>query len=63
MPEQGRELPACVRREFEDFLRCGRLEHGFLQLRCERSELESSQGQAYFDRHEHNQVHGSEPRR
>ena len=33
---QGRTLPAYVRREFEDFLKCGRLECGFLRLRCER---------------------------
>jgi len=32
---QGRRLPAYVRQEFEDFLRCGRLEHGFLRVRCE----------------------------
>ena len=33
---QGRPLPAYVQREFEDFLKCGRLEHGFLRVRCER---------------------------
>ena len=33
---QGRTLPGYVRREFEDFLRCGRLEFGFLRLQCER---------------------------
>ena len=33
---QGRPLPAYVQREFEDFLECGRLEHGFLRVRCER---------------------------
>jgi hypothetical protein len=27
--------PAYVGLEFEDFLRCGRLEHGFLRVRCE----------------------------
>src|SRR5690606_1778246 len=32
---QGRRLPAYVRQEFEDFFRCGRLEHGFLRVRCE----------------------------
>ncbi|MCP5170281.1 MAG: IS91 family transposase [Hahellaceae bacterium] len=32
---QGRRLPAYVRQEFEDFLLCGRLEHGFLRVRCE----------------------------
>lgn len=29
MAEQGRELPSYVQREFEEFLKCGRLEHGF----------------------------------
>ena len=36
MAEQGRELPAYVRREFEDFLKRDRLEHGYLRVRCER---------------------------
>ena len=31
---QGRSLPAYVQREFEDYLQCGRLEHGFLRVRC-----------------------------
>ena len=29
-----RTLPAQVQREFEDYLKCGRLEHGFLRVRC-----------------------------
>ncbi|QOW42779.1 hypothetical protein G0027_07850 [Acinetobacter indicus] len=29
MAEQGKELPGYVQREFEEFLQCGRLEHGF----------------------------------
>ena len=29
-----RSLPDYVQREFEDYLRCGRLEHGFLRVRC-----------------------------
>ena len=29
-----RRLPAHVVREFEDYLKCGRLEHGFLRVRC-----------------------------
>ena len=33
---QGRTLPANVRREFEDFIKCGRLECGFLRVQCER---------------------------
>ncbi|HHF7930306.1 TPA: hypothetical protein ACPT3F_005329, partial [Escherichia coli] len=28
---QGKELPGYVQREFEEFLQCGRLEHGFLR--------------------------------
>ena len=32
LAEQGRSLPGYVVREFEDFLKCGRLEHGFLLL-------------------------------
>jgi len=32
---QGREVPAYVAREFEEYLKCGRLEHGFLRVRCE----------------------------
>jgi hypothetical protein len=29
MAEQGSPLPGYVAREFEDYLKCGRLEHGF----------------------------------
>ena len=32
---QGTVLPGYVEREFEDYLECGRLEHGFLRVRCE----------------------------
>ncbi len=32
---QGTELPAYVQREFEAYLECGRLELGFLRVRCE----------------------------
>jgi ribosomal protein S27E len=35
MAEQGSPLPGYVAREFEDYLKCGRLEHGFLRVRCE----------------------------
>src|SRR5258708_37030953 len=31
---EGRALPRFVRREFEEYLKCGRLEHGFLRVRC-----------------------------
>ena len=32
--ETGRFLPRHVTREFEDYLSCGRLENGFLRVRC-----------------------------
>jgi ribosomal protein S27E len=31
----GRALPRYVQEEFEAYLKCGRLEHGFLRVRCE----------------------------
>ena len=37
---QGGELPAYVQREFDDYLKCGRLEHGFLRVRCESCHAE-----------------------
>jgi len=30
-----RALPDYVQQEFTDYLKCGRLEHGFLRVRCE----------------------------
>jgi hypothetical protein len=35
LANQGRELPGYVEREFEDYLKCGHLEHGFLRVRCD----------------------------
>ncbi len=35
MAAQGKSLPAYLEREFEDYLKCGRLEHGFLRVRCD----------------------------
>ena len=32
---RGTPLPEYVQGEFTDYLRCGRLEHGFLRVRCE----------------------------
>lgn len=32
---EGRSLPEYVRAEFEEFLRCGVLDHGFLRVVCE----------------------------
>ena len=40
MAAQGRALTAYVCQEFEDYLRCGRLEHGFLRVRCETCQHE-----------------------
>ena len=37
---QGKCLPKHVRREFEDYLKCGRLKHGFLRVRCDKCHLE-----------------------
>lgn len=36
LASQGKSLPRYVIDEFEDYLKCGRLEHGFLRVRCER---------------------------
>ena len=36
----GMELPGYVRREFEGYLKCGRLEHGFLRVRCDTCHAE-----------------------
>jgi hypothetical protein len=32
---QGKRLPKFVTQEFEEYLKCGRLEHGFLSVQCE----------------------------
>ena len=32
---QGQNLPRYIQQEFDDFLQCGRLEYGFLRVRCE----------------------------
>jgi hypothetical protein len=37
---EGRVLPDYVRREFEDYLQCGRLEFGFLRVRCDSCHAE-----------------------
>ena len=33
--EHGASLPRFVREEFDAYLRCGRLEHGFIRAKCE----------------------------
>lgn len=35
LEEEGRRIPGFVRDEFEAYLRCGRLEHGFVRVKCE----------------------------
>ena len=40
MAERDRELPDYLHREFEGYLKCGRLEHGFLRVRCESCHAE-----------------------
>ena len=35
LASQGKHLPTFVCREFDEYLKCGRLEHGFLRVRCE----------------------------
>jgi Putative transposase/Transposase zinc-binding domain len=35
LAEEGRVLPTYIHKEFEDYLKCGLLEYGFLRLRCE----------------------------
>jgi len=37
---QGTELPASVQRELEAYLKCGRLEYGFLRVRCDSCHAE-----------------------
>ncbi len=37
---QGTGLPRYVEQAFEDYLKCGRLEHGFLRVRCETCHAE-----------------------
>ena len=40
MAQQERPLPDYVQQEFEEYLRCGRLEHGFLRVRCDTCHAE-----------------------
>jgi len=35
LANHGKHLPAYVTKEFDEYLKCGRLEHGFLRARCE----------------------------
>jgi ribosomal protein S27E len=40
LAQQGKSLPDHVHREFESYLKCGRLEHGFLRVRCDNCHFE-----------------------
>jgi len=40
MEAHGRSLPRYVQKEFEEYLKCGRLEHGFLRVRCDNCHAE-----------------------
>src|SRR5210317_203414 len=35
LASHGKYLPAYVTKEFDEYLKCGKLEHGFLRVRCE----------------------------
>src|SRR5680860_1781430 len=35
LASHGKYLPAYVTKEFDEYLKCGRLEHGFLRVKCE----------------------------
>jgi hypothetical protein len=35
LASHGKTLPAYVTKEFDAYLKCGRLEYGFLRVRCE----------------------------
>ncbi|MCW8469994.1 transposase zinc-binding domain-containing protein [Fluoribacter gormanii] len=35
LSDVGKGLPSYVKREFEDYLKCGQLKHGFLRVRCD----------------------------
>ncbi len=35
LASQGKFLPGYITKEFDEYLKCGRLEHGFLRVRCE----------------------------
>ncbi|MFT5334288.1 MAG: hypothetical protein ACI9GB_002195 [Halioglobus sp.] len=40
LESQGESLPAHVHREFEAYLKCGRLEHWLLWVRCDKCQFE-----------------------
>ncbi len=41
LASHGKCLPAYLTKEFDEYLKCGRFEHGFLRVRCETSHDET----------------------
>ena len=37
LANQDKYLPAYITKEFDEYLKCGRLEHSFLRVRCAKS--------------------------
>lgn len=35
LTDMGKRLPSYIKREFEEYLKCGQLKHGFLRVRCD----------------------------
>lgn len=40
LAQQGESQPGYVHRKFEAYLKCGRLEHGFSRVRCDKCHFE-----------------------
>ena len=40
MESQGKTLPIRIKNQFEAYLKCGRLEQGFIRVRCEECHYE-----------------------
>jgi len=40
LASHGKNLPAYITKEFDEYLKCGRLEHGFLRVQCESCHAE-----------------------
>ena len=36
LSDMGKRLPSYVKREFEDYLKCGQFEHGFYRMKLEK---------------------------
>jgi hypothetical protein len=60
---QGKSLPDRVHREFETYLKCGRLEHGSLRVRCDECHFDRLEPpprtQTLFAEHSHDRGKGA----